>query len=53
MAEPVSIVRQSARGVDCVHTGPGTPAGRYLRQFWQPVYHSVDLATAAPSPSAS
>jgi 5,5'-dehydrodivanillate O-demethylase len=44
MAEPVSIVRQSARGVDCVHTGPGTPAGRYLRQFWQPVYHSVDLA---------
>jgi len=44
MAEPVSIVRTSARGVDCVHTGPGTPAGRYLRQFWQPVYHSVDLA---------
>ncbi len=44
MAEPVSIVRQSSRGVDCVHTGPGTQAGRYLRQFWQPVYHSVDLA---------
>jgi 5,5'-dehydrodivanillate O-demethylase len=44
MAEPVSIARPSARGVDCVHTGPGTPAGRYLRQFWQPVYHSVDLA---------
>jgi 5,5'-dehydrodivanillate O-demethylase len=44
MAQPVSIVRQPGRGVDCVHTGPGTPAGRYLRQFWQPVYHSVDLA---------
>jgi len=24
-------------------TGPGTPAGAYLRRFWQPVYHSVDL----------
>jgi 5,5'-dehydrodivanillate O-demethylase len=25
-------------------TGPGTLAGRYLRLFWQPVYHSTDLA---------
>jgi 5,5'-dehydrodivanillate O-demethylase len=24
--------------IDFVHTGPGTLAGRYLRQFWQPVY---------------
>jgi 5,5'-dehydrodivanillate O-demethylase len=23
---------------DYVHTGPGTLAGRYLRQFWQPVF---------------
>jgi 5,5'-dehydrodivanillate O-demethylase len=33
-----------------VHTGPGTPAGRYLRQFWQPIYHSVDLKQGRPIP---
>ena len=43
MAEQTSVVRLSARGEDCLRTGPGTPAGRYLRQFWQPIYHSVDL----------
>jgi 5,5'-dehydrodivanillate O-demethylase oxygenase subunit len=42
MAEP-AIVRFTHRSQDCLRTGPGTPAGRYLRQFWQPVYHSVDL----------
>lgn len=26
-------------------TGPGTLAGRYLRSFWQPVFHAADLAT--------
>jgi 5,5'-dehydrodivanillate O-demethylase len=35
---------------DVVHTGPGTLAGRYLRQFWQPVYRSEDLAPARPKP---
>ena len=48
MAEPASVVRLSSRGEDCVRTGPGTPAGRYLRQFWQPVYHSVDLKPGRP-----
>jgi len=33
-----------------VRTGPGTPAGRYLRQFWQPVYHGVDLKPERPVP---
>lgn len=28
---------------DFVHTGPGTAAGRYLREFWQPVYRAEDL----------
>ena len=28
---------------DYARTGPGTPAGNYLRRFWQPVYHSVDI----------
>ena len=44
MAETASVVRLSNRGEDCLRTGPGTPAGRYLRQFWQPIYHSTDLA---------
>lgn len=29
---------------DCLHTGPGTLAGRYMRTFWQPVYRAEDLA---------
>ena len=34
----------------CEITGPGTPAGEYLRRFWQPVYHSADLKPGAPVP---
>jgi len=33
-----------------VHTGPGTLAGRYLRRFWQPVYHGEDLAGGRATP---
>jgi 5,5'-dehydrodivanillate O-demethylase oxygenase subunit len=33
-----------------VQTGPGTLAGRYLRTFWQPVYHSIDLVPGVPRP---
>ena len=29
--------------VDLTHVGPGTPAGEYLRRFWQPVAHSDEL----------
>ncbi len=32
------------------HTGPGTLAGRYMRMFWQPVYHSHDLPTGHAKP---
>jgi 5,5'-dehydrodivanillate O-demethylase len=28
---------------DFVHTGPDTPAGRYLRLFWQPIYVASEL----------
>ena len=28
---------------DFVHTGPGTPAGRYLRRYWQPIYVAEKL----------
>jgi len=35
---------------DFLHTGPGTLAGRYLRQFWQPVYLGCDLQTKQAKP---
>lgn len=41
---------QRPKSVDCVRIAPGTPAGRYLRRFWQPVYHSADLAVGSPVP---
>lgn len=28
---------------DIEHTGPGTPAGRYMRAYWQPIYRAEDL----------
>jgi len=36
--------------VDFVHTGPGTPAGRYMRMFWHPVYLAQELKPAHPLP---
>jgi 5,5'-dehydrodivanillate O-demethylase len=35
---------------DFARTGPGTLAGRFLRQTWQPVYRSEDLAPGAAKP---
>jgi 5,5'-dehydrodivanillate O-demethylase oxygenase subunit len=35
---------------DLLLTGPGTLAGRYLRQYWQPVYRSADLAPGQVRP---
>ena len=35
---------------DFHHTGPGTPAGRYLRMFWQPIYHGKDLPAGRAKP---
>jgi 5,5'-dehydrodivanillate O-demethylase oxygenase subunit len=31
-------------------TRPGTLAGRYLRLFWQPVYHAIDLVAGRAVP---
>src|ERR1700733_16334261 len=42
--------QQHQKTADCTSTGPGTVAGRYLRQFWQPIYHSADLAVSRPVP---
>lgn len=36
--------------LDMHHTGPGTLAGRYLRRFWHPIYHSDDLPTGRTKP---
>src|SRR5215210_2934026 len=50
------VATTSARlrgGVDvaaCAATGPGTLAGRYLRRFWQPLYHAPDLLTGQAVP---
>ena len=35
---------------DFVHTGPGTPAGRFMRTFWQPVWVAKDLVPGAAKP---
>ena len=35
---------------DLEPVGPGTPAGRYLRRFWQPVYRLKDLPRATAKP---
>src|SRR5436309_2897761 len=35
---------------DFARTGPGTLAGRFLRQTWQPVYRSEDLAPGVAKP---
>lgn len=42
--------RLTSQRDDFVFTGPGTVAGNYLRRFWNPVYHSVDLKPGRPVP---
>lgn len=53
MAETKVSIRQRLKvvgGFSCENTAPGTPAGTYLRRFWQPVYHSGDLKPGRPVP---
>lgn len=48
-----ATIGPAGRGVsfdDIVHTGPGTLAGRFLRRFWQPVYHAVDIEPGRAKP---
>ena len=40
----------SVSAPDVHHTGPGTIAGRYLRSYWQPVYHSDELPAGRAKP---
>jgi 5,5'-dehydrodivanillate O-demethylase oxygenase subunit len=48
--QPRPKAEAEANGHGRVHTGPGTIAGRYLRRFWQPVYHATDLAPGRAAP---
>lgn len=53
MAETKVSLQQRLKlvaGSSVENTGPGTPAGNYLRRFWQPVYHSADLKPGRPVP---
>jgi 5,5'-dehydrodivanillate O-demethylase len=50
MADTARLRRSPARGDDLVATAPGTPAGNYLRRFWNPIYHAADLAAGRPVP---
>jgi phenylpropionate dioxygenase-like ring-hydroxylating dioxygenase large terminal subunit len=37
------VARVPAEDAELTHVGPGTPAGEYLRRFWQPVALTQDL----------
>jgi 5,5'-dehydrodivanillate O-demethylase len=48
VAPPITRRRSD---VDIVtHTGPGTPAGEYMRRFWQPVMLSDELQSGRAKP---
>src|SRR5487761_1722252 len=49
MARRLPIAASAAAG-EFERTGPGTLAGRYLRRFWHPVYHTADLAPGRAVP---
>lgn len=40
----------STRSTTVHRTGPGTAAGRYLRSFWQPIFHTADLPAGRAKP---
>ncbi|MBM2811623.1 MAG: hypothetical protein HW416_2382 [Chloroflexi bacterium] len=48
--ERVQTSRDDIVFQDCLKTGPGTIAGRYLRLFWQPVRLSEDLPAGTAKP---
>jgi 5,5'-dehydrodivanillate O-demethylase len=50
MATVKLVGRTSAQTGNFLKTGPGTSAGIYLRQFWQPIYHTADLVTGRAVP---
>jgi 5,5'-dehydrodivanillate O-demethylase len=43
-------IADTRQSVDFASAGPGTPAGIFLRRFWQPVYVSADLPAGKAKP---
>jgi 5,5'-dehydrodivanillate O-demethylase len=43
-------LNQRLQFADLEPVGPGTPVGRYLRLFWQPVYRARDLGAGRAKP---
>jgi 5,5'-dehydrodivanillate O-demethylase len=50
MAQTERVHRPPSQADDFVSTAPGMPAGAYLRRFWNPIYHAIDLKVGRPVP---
>src|SRR5687767_6190542 len=46
----VTSYEPATQGIDVVHTGPGTLAGRFMRSFWQPVALARELEPRRAKP---
>src|SRR5256885_16723003 len=46
----VMLARHRQREVDITGTRPGTPGGRFMRQFWIAVHRGEDLAPGHAKP---
>jgi 5,5'-dehydrodivanillate O-demethylase len=46
----IDMTTAAKMDVDFHPTGPGTLAGRYLRSFWQPIFHSDELPAERAKP---
>src|SRR5262249_22096831 len=42
--------RSAVGAIDLTRTGPGTPGGRFFRQFWLAIHRSEDLAPGQAKP---
>jgi 5,5'-dehydrodivanillate O-demethylase len=50
MSDSLVAEKTESLDMDIRRTGPDTLAGRYLRCFWQPIYHAADLPTGCAVP---
>ncbi len=48
--EELKAMPQRITPKDFQQTGPGTIAGRFMRLFWHPIFHSVDLKPGKAKP---
>src|SRR5947207_11273691 len=45
-----TLLGRAAREVEVTSTRPGTPGGKFMRQFWMAVHRSEDLAAGRAKP---